>query len=95
MKRQSLVAKAARKFKVTTDSKHSLPVAPNLLEQDFTADAPNQKWLAISPTVCPEFRASMDAQIEPQVYLKYTGYKAGAKLLWLCWVVTAYEPERQ
>lgn len=44
MKRQSLVAKAARKFKVTTDSKHSLPVAPNLLEQDFTADAPNQKW---------------------------------------------------
>ncbi|WP_221274594.1 IS3 family transposase [Thaumasiovibrio subtropicus] len=44
MKRQSLVAKAARKFKVTTDGKHSLPVAPNLLEQDFTADAPNQKW---------------------------------------------------
>lgn len=44
MKRQSLVAKAVRKFKVTTDSKHSLPVEPNLLDQDFTADAPNQKW---------------------------------------------------
>ena len=38
------MAKAARKFKVTTDSKHTLPVAPNLLEQDFTADEPNQKW---------------------------------------------------
>lgn len=44
MKRQSLVAKAARKFKCTTDSKHKLPVAPNLLEQDFNATAPNQKW---------------------------------------------------
>ena len=45
MIRQGLVPKAARKFKVTTDSKHALPVAPNLLEQDFTASAPNQKWV--------------------------------------------------
>jgi len=44
MKRQGLVAKAGRKFKATTNSKHTLPVAPNLLEQDFSADAPNQKW---------------------------------------------------
>jgi transposase InsO family protein len=44
MKRQSLVAKAARKFKCTTDSNHKMPVAPNILEQDFTASAPNQKW---------------------------------------------------
>jgi len=41
---QGLVPKAARKFKVTTDSNHTLPVAPNLLERDFTATAPNQKW---------------------------------------------------
>ncbi len=32
MKRQNLIPKAARKFKVTTDSKHSLPVSPNLLD---------------------------------------------------------------
>lgn len=44
MKRQDLVAKAARKFKCTTDSKHKMPVAPNLLAQDFNAMAPNQKW---------------------------------------------------
>lgn len=43
MERRGLVAKAARKFKVTTDSKHSLPVAPNLMEQDFSATGPNQK----------------------------------------------------
>lgn len=45
MRRQQLVPKAARKFKVTTDSDHQLLVAPNLLERDFTATAPNQKWV--------------------------------------------------
>ena len=39
-------AKAARKYKATTNSKHSLPVAPNLLEQDFSADKPDQKWVS-------------------------------------------------
>jgi transposase InsO family protein len=29
----------------TTDSRHSDPVAPNLLQRDFTAPAPNRKWL--------------------------------------------------
>jgi transposase InsO family protein len=44
MQRQGLRAKAAKKFKVTTDSKHDLPVAPNVLNREFTADRPNQKW---------------------------------------------------
>jgi transposase InsO family protein len=44
MKRQGLVPKAARLFKVTTDSLHKLPVAPNLLAQNFDATDVNQKW---------------------------------------------------
>lgn len=44
MQRQGLRAKAAKKFKATTNSKHGLPVAANLLQQDFNATAPNQKW---------------------------------------------------
>lgn len=39
-------ANAARKFKATTNSKHSLPVAPNLLEQDFGAVRPDQKGVS-------------------------------------------------
>jgi transposase InsO family protein len=35
-----------RKFKATTDSKHSLPVATNLLEQHFEVEAPNQVWVS-------------------------------------------------
>lgn len=45
MKRQGLVAKAGKKFKATTNSKHKLPVSPNRIEQDFTATLPNQKWV--------------------------------------------------
>lgn len=45
MKRQCLVPKAARRFKVTTDSNHKQPVAPNLLDREFTATQMNQKWV--------------------------------------------------
>jgi transposase InsO family protein len=45
MRALGLRAKAARKFKATTDSQHNLPVAENLLQRDFRATAPNQKWV--------------------------------------------------
>lgn len=46
MKDNGLRAKAAKKYKATTNSNHSLPVAPNLLEQNFTADVPDPKWVS-------------------------------------------------
>jgi putative transposase len=46
MRTLGLRAKAAKKFKATTNSKHSLPIAPNLLNQDFNAGHPNQKWVS-------------------------------------------------
>ena len=45
LRRQGLRAKAARKFKATTNSNHSLPVAENLLQQDFTAQRRDQVWV--------------------------------------------------
>jgi putative transposase len=39
-------AKSARKFKNTTDSNHALPVAENLLDRQFEAQGPNERWLA-------------------------------------------------
>jgi len=35
-----------KKFRVTTDSKHKLPVAENLLNRQFVCTAPNQVWVA-------------------------------------------------
>ena len=45
MKALQLKAIQAKKFKVTTDSRHNKPVAPNLLKQDFMANQPNKKWV--------------------------------------------------
>lgn len=45
-KKLGLRCKQKRKFKVTTDSRHNLPVAPNLLERNFTVTAPNRVWVS-------------------------------------------------
>jgi putative transposase len=45
MKREGLKAKTKRRFVPrTTDANHSNPIAPNRLERDFTAAAPDRKW---------------------------------------------------
>jgi putative transposase len=44
MRQHGLRARRQRSYKRTTQSNHSLPVAANILEQDFTTTAPNQKW---------------------------------------------------
>jgi putative transposase len=44
MRENGLKARQKRRFKRTTDSHHACPVAPNLLDQDFSAERPNEKW---------------------------------------------------
>jgi len=46
MRQMGLYSRVKRKFVVTTDSNHNLPVADNLLGRDFIAAKPNQKWVA-------------------------------------------------
>lgn len=41
-----LRCKQKRKFKATTNSNHSLPLAPNLLDRQFDVAAPNRAWVA-------------------------------------------------
>lgn len=44
MSENGLKARQKTRFKKTTDSDHGGPVAPNILNQDFTATGPNEKW---------------------------------------------------
>ena len=44
MKALNLKVKQKRKYKATTDSKHQLPVAENVLNRQFSPQAPNQVW---------------------------------------------------
>lgn len=46
MKENGIAAKAHRKYRVTTDSNHNLPVAENVLNRDFTADHPAEKMVS-------------------------------------------------
>ena len=45
MHQQALRARARKRFKSTTMSDHDQPVAANLLNREFTAAAPNQRWV--------------------------------------------------
>jgi transposase InsO family protein len=46
MRLRDLQAKQSKRFKTTTRRNRAHPAAPNLLKRDFTADRPDQKWLA-------------------------------------------------
>ena len=46
MRDHGIRARSARKFRVTTDSNHGLPIAENLLERRFNPSAANEVWLA-------------------------------------------------
>ena len=45
MKENGICAVRTRAYKVTTNAHHNYPVAPNLLNRDFQAQGPNQKWV--------------------------------------------------
>src|SRR5574344_2681774 len=44
MQQHGIKARTKRKFVVTTDSRHSLPVAPDLVQRRFNPEAPNRLW---------------------------------------------------
>ena len=44
MQQHGLRVKTARRFKITTNSEHKRPIAPNLIQRNFSAEAPNRLW---------------------------------------------------
>ena len=46
MRQLGLKAKASMRYKVTTDSRHSFSVAPNVLDRKFDVNEPNKVWTA-------------------------------------------------
>ena len=53
MQRHGIRAGGKRRFKVTTDSCHDLPISPNLLNREFTVTQPDKVWAGdiTSPTM--------------------------------------------
>ena len=46
MQEEGLIARRRKRFKVTTMSDHDQPIAANLLDRQFVAEAPNQRWVS-------------------------------------------------
>ena len=45
MREEGIKARQKRRFRRTTDSKHTHPIAPNVLEREFATEAPNKVWV--------------------------------------------------
>jgi hypothetical protein len=45
MRQEGIVAKRRKKFRITTDSKHTDPIAPNILNREFNIAQPNTAWV--------------------------------------------------
>ena len=54
MKENGLVAKGRKKYVVTTDSKDSINIFENLLQRDFTAEHPNEKFVSDTTYIATE-----------------------------------------
>jgi transposase InsO family protein len=46
MRENGITPPRKKKYRVTTDSNHKNPVAPNLLHREFTSPAPNRRWVS-------------------------------------------------
>jgi len=63
-----LCCKQRRRFKATTDSRHGLPVAENLLGQRFDARSPSQTWLSDITYIATGGRLALLGRAQGPVY---------------------------
>jgi putative transposase len=94
MRENALKARQRRRFKRTTDRLHAFPVAPNLLNQDFNAAGPNQKWGADISYVWTREGWLYLAVVIDLFARRVVGWVAGDRLHknWRCWPYAGPSP---
>jgi putative transposase len=80
MKQSGLRATTGRKFRHTTDSNHASPVAANVLDRQFQATRPNEKWVADITYVWTDEGWLYLAAIEDLYSRKVVGWSLGERL---------------
>jgi len=80
MRENGIFSRLRRKYKATTNSNHRLPVAPNLLDQDFTADKPNTKWVGDITYIPTDEGFLYLAGIEDLFQRKVVGWSLGDRI---------------
>jgi len=80
MRENGIFSRLRRKYKATTNSNHSYPVAPNLLNQNFTADKPNEKWVGDITYIPTDEGWLYMAGIEDLFQRKVTGWAFSSRI---------------
>ena len=80
MRENGLVSALKSKFKATTNSNHNYPVAPNLLNKDFTTQAKNQKWVGDITYVATEEGWLYLAAVEDLYHKKIVGWALNSRM---------------
>jgi len=80
MRQRGLRATTARKFRHTTDSNHRLPVAQNVLDRQFEASGPNEKWVSDITYVWTDEGWLYLAAVEDLYSRKVVGWSLGERL---------------
>jgi putative transposase len=98
MRENNLRSCVSKKFRITTtDSNHTQPIAPNVLNQNFTTTAPNKVWVAdITYVPCREGRLYL-ASVLDLFTRKIVGWKLGDRMttdLVLAALDQAYEAQK-
>lgn len=79
-RQMGLRCRQKRRFRATTDSDHALPVAENLLNQQFTARAPNQVWLTDLTYIATDEGWLYLAGIKDLFTCEIVGYAMGSRM---------------
>jgi putative transposase len=80
MNENGIVSRLKRKYKATTNSDHNYPVAPNLLNQDFNANKPNEKWVGDITYIQTDEGWLYLASIEDLFSKKVVGWSLGSRI---------------
>lgn len=80
MKELGLRSRTVKKYKATTNSKHNLPVAENVLNQSFAAEKPNQVWMADITYIPTDEGWLYLASLEDLCTRKIVGFHMGERM---------------
>jgi putative transposase len=97
MKEGGMVSRTMRKYKATTQSKHALPVHPNTLNQQFSAQRPNQVWMSDITYVSTQEGWVYVASVMDLFSRKIVGWHADSRMtkeLVLTAIDRAYQQQR-
>lgn len=80
MQEYGLISALRSRYKATTNSNHNYPVAPNLLNKDFKAEVPNQKWAGDITYIATQEGWLYLAAIEDLYHKKIVGWALGSRM---------------